>query len=398
LSKLRESHKIQKKVFDEISQTEIIKNKEQIQRFSLAVSSTKELKENLISKRKISSPKMKIINRISAITDEHSFLENSHSQKPKIDSVSPDLLEFKLESNIVSINFSNSDDDQSIIVQNPSLKNINHNTSITLPLDEYEIEALQLKSDFICLYKEKMKIVNKFYVDKINEITNDFLKLKNKMKNRKQTFIEDSMVVKDVNFSKSMIHKMKKENAERDELGFAVSWKRALSQLYNTASWLNSYLTINNIANQKIIKKMERVFKNSDMPSGKEEIEEITKSFNFSDKNEQVIKVSKNIKEFYSEELTDKDKHRAKKELEERMKGNRSKDIVTIAFYSGMIISFLLSFFLLSQIPSKYHTLLIIIIRNCTNRRFYFRLFPSFQLCVYNSFNSCWIGYKHYGF
>ena len=190
---------------------------------------------------------------------------------------------------------------------------------------------------------------------------------------------------------------MKKENAERDELGFAVSWKRALSQLYNTASWLNSYLTINNIANQKILKKMERVFKNSDISSAKEETDEITRSFNFSDKNQQVIKVSKNIKEFYSEELTDKDKHRAKKELEERMKGNRSKDIVKIAFYCGMVISLLISFFLLSQIPSKYHTLLIII-RNCTNKRFYFRLFPSFQLCIHNFFNSRWAGDKPYSF
>ena len=47
----------------------------------------------------------------------------------------------------------------------------------------------------------------------------------------------------------------KKENAERDELGYAVSWKRALSNLYNFTSWLHSYHSINLLAiKKKIIK------------------------------------------------------------------------------------------------------------------------------------------------
>ena len=50
-------------------------------------------------------------------------------------------------------------------------------------------------------------------------------------------------------------------NAERDEMGYAVSWKRALSSLYNETSWLHSYHSINGLAVQKITKKINKIFK-----------------------------------------------------------------------------------------------------------------------------------------
>ena len=46
----------------------------------------------------------------------------------------------------------------------------------------------------------------------------------------------------DKNYKKKNTAKL---NAEKDEMGYAVSWKRALSTLYNETSWLHSYHSIN---------------------------------------------------------------------------------------------------------------------------------------------------------
>ena len=46
-----------------------------------------------------------------------------------------------------------------------------------------------------------------------------------------------------------------KKTKETDDLGYAVSWRRAFTQLNSNVSWLQSYCTINYIAAQKILKK-----------------------------------------------------------------------------------------------------------------------------------------------
>ena len=48
--------------------------------------------------------------------------------------------------------------------------------------------------------------------------------------------------------------------SDNDEMGYAVSWKRSLSYLYNQTSWLHSYYSINNLAIQKIKKKSNKNF------------------------------------------------------------------------------------------------------------------------------------------
>lgn len=310
-----------------------------------------ELKENLLrSEKKIGHKDSDLSNQISEAVDFIKFRSSgiSHIENNSAESVFDVIIEGKF---IYLINkFFFSDEKRKQTGQDTPKKNFRNRPDT---LNEYEKESNSLRNHFLSLYKEKMKIVDDFYNEKLKEISEDFENLKNKMIFKRQTFINSSFIANDMTLRKSMQQSIKKENAERDELGFAVSWKRAISHLYNTCSWLNSYMSINSIANQKITKKLERVFKECDIVSAKDEVQQITDFVNFSLKNEQVAKISKNIKDFYAVELTSGNKNLAQKELDDRMKGTRIKDVITIAFYSGMIISLLFAMLLLWYISSN---------------------------------------------
>ena len=94
---------------------------------------------------------------------------------------------------------------------------------------------------FIKIYKGKIKVVDDFFKLKIENYFSELNNLENKM-NLIDNPSNDESFVKEI-------------NAERDEMGYAVSWKRALSSLYNETSWLHSYHSINTLAVEKIKKK-----------------------------------------------------------------------------------------------------------------------------------------------
>ena len=102
-------------------------------------------------------------------------------------------------------------------------------------------------SRFIIIYKEKLKVIDDFFKMKLEEYSSELKNLENKM-NLMDNPSNDESFVEEI-------------NAERDEMGYAVSWKRALSSLYNETSWLHSYHSINSLAVEKIKKKIIKIFK-----------------------------------------------------------------------------------------------------------------------------------------
>ena len=244
--------------------------------------------------------------------------------------------------NDVSINFKTEIDhnDHQIEKENLSLQVIN------------QINTLKNKQDFCELFLQKIQIIENFFNDKLNELNIEFEKLQKKMQDKKCNMqANNSTPIKETdNFDKTFRDNLIKENAERDELGYAVSWKRALSSLYNLVSWLHSYSVINSIANQKILKKCNKVLAKQGVDNASEEIREETKVLSIFREDKKVVELRKKIKLFYSEQLTNNDVKKAKKELEARMKGNRVKDTAMISFYLGIILTLLFSLVLVSQI------------------------------------------------
>jgi hypothetical protein len=211
------------------------------------------------------------------------------------------------------------------------------------------------KESFLNLFKEKTIVVNKFFKSEIASLISRYTKLCEKLESKRNSIIQklpgkrENSVINFESFKNTMIQ----ENAERDELGYAVSWKRATSNLYNVTSWLHSYCTINSIAVQKIIQKYEEVFKQIGGDLTEIEIEELSKFSDFNKKMSQVIDLRKKIKHLYADELCGGNIQLAKQELEERMQGDKSKHKSLIYFHLGMIVSSLVTIFMLTLIPGK---------------------------------------------
>ena len=70
---------------------------------------------------------------------------------------------------------------------------------------------------FICIYKEKVKFIDDFFTRKLEEYSEEIKKLESKI---------DLMKIIDNPTDEEAIQE--ELNAERDEMGYAVSWKRAL--------------------------------------------------------------------------------------------------------------------------------------------------------------------------
>ena len=106
---------------------------------------------------------------------------------------------------------------------------------------------------FLKIYKEKISVVNEFFTKKLEEFENKLENSKRKMLAKNQNLLRRNSI--EIKRANELL------NAERDEIGYAVSWKRALSTLYNETSWLHSYHSINTLAIKKIQKKIKKIFK-----------------------------------------------------------------------------------------------------------------------------------------
>ena len=201
-------------------------------------------------------------------------------------------------------------------------------------------------SKFIKIYQIKISLVNNFFLKKMEEFTE-------KLENSKQ-----KMEMKNKNLSKDEINMQrtnKQLSAERDEMGYAVSWKRALSSLYNETSWLHSYHSINILAVKKIRKKIEKIFKLLGIMGIANELNNAERDLTFfNDASDKLVLLRKNIKKLYASEFTNSDIAKASRELEHRLQGTgKIKHTRLIYFYFGIIVSCIVFFIFLSQIPSS---------------------------------------------
>ena len=245
--------------------------------------------------------------------------------KRKISKISSESIEFSNQ---------NCDENKKLIhkIKNKKKEIIKHIEDIS----EYSKEK-QLNY-FVNFYKQKIKIVEEFFKEKINEYKLKLENLQNKIDLNNSFGIE-----KNIN--------EKKENAERDELGYAVSWKRALSNIYNITSWLHSYYSINILAMKKIQKKAKKIFLLNNIYEIENSLNEIDNSFDLNIYLSQLIDLRKKIKSIYSNELTEGNSKKALEELEQRLiGGSRIKHIKLIFFYIGVIITSFLFFISLNYI------------------------------------------------
>ena len=199
---------------------------------------------------------------------------------------------------------------------------------------------------FLKIYKEKISLVNEFLIKKLDEFAKKLENSEKKMKAKNQFLSKE-----DKNYKKKNTAKL---NAEKDEMGYAVSWKRALSTLYNETSWLHSYHSINILAIHKINKKIKKIFKLIGIADIETQLNNIGREFSFfTVANNKIIELRKKIKKLYSDEFTNSDISKASKELEKRLQGTgKMKQTRLIFFYFGVIISSILFLVFLNNIKT----------------------------------------------
>jgi hypothetical protein len=199
---------------------------------------------------------------------------------------------------------------------------------------------------FLKIYKEKISLVNEFLIKKLDEFAKKLENSEKKMKAKNQFLSKE-----DKNYKKKNTAKL---NAEKDEMGYAVSWKRALSTLYNETSWLHSYHSINILAIHKINKKIKKIFKLIGIADIETQLNNIDREFSlFTEANNKIIELRKKIKKLYSDEFTNSDISKASKELEKRLQGTgKMKQTRLIFFYFGVIISSILFLIFLNNIKT----------------------------------------------
>ena len=204
-------------------------------------------------------------------------------------------------------------------------------TEIMKKIDEMSGLPDTIKMEyFFQFYREKMKIVDKFFSNQIKNNEKKFLNIQSKMKQIKKNDDDSSEISDNI--------KSQLDNHERDELDFATSFKRALSTIYNFTSWLHSYHSINLLTIQKIQIKAIKVFKKHNIKDIEKHFEDENKKYKFFDNIKKIIELRKKIQLLYADGLVHGDIKKAKKELEMLLRGTSQVTQKKIScFYVGII-------------------------------------------------------------
>ena len=189
-------------------------------------------------------------------------------------------------------------------------------------------------------YKGKIKLIDDFFNIKLEEYKAELNKLQNKM-NMMDNHSNDESFVEEI-------------NAERDEMGYAVSWKRALSSLYNETSWLHSYHSINSLAVQKIQKKIIKIFRLYKIETV-EILDKISTEYSFFGESlNRLVDLRVRIKKLYSEKFTKGNDLKAKHELEKRLQGGVQENKYHLfCLYLGIFISCLFFYILVKHVDGS---------------------------------------------
>ena len=195
---------------------------------------------------------------------------------------------------------------------------------------------------FLAIYREKIKFVDDFFTRKLQEYFEEIKKIETKI---------DLMNVIDnptdnVNISQEL-------NAERDVMGYAVSWKRALSNLYNETSWLHGYHSINSLAIEKIKKKAIKVFALYNIEIEKT-LEDINSEYPFfSTSIHRLYEVRISEQELYAKKFYDGNIKKAHKELEKRLEGTKESKKYLFCLFIGIILSFIFFYVIIKVLDGK---------------------------------------------
>ena len=291
--------------------------------------------KNKISSKEIQYKKLKTHqDEIKPLKEEENNNKNLHKKEVKKANSSNinDINNINEDYNPELRNKEKDEEMNSEILEEKSLITSEKKNEIIKRLEEISDLLDTLKLDhFMKFYDEKLKIVDEFFIFKLNEYHEKFNKIKETIFKMKEK----------TNDSKS-----DNEHHERDEFGYATSWKRALSTLYTHTSWLHSFHNINLLACQKIQKKAIKLFKNHNIFGLEKEFSKIDKSYQIFYILPKLIELRVQIKNFYAEQFTEGNLKEARSELHKSLLGHAI--IKPISYlYIGLIIAFFLFYLFL---------------------------------------------------
>lgn len=195
-------------------------------------------------------------------------------------------------------------------------------------------------SKFIQIFKDKISFIDQFFNSKLEEFITELNNLENKMNLMDDSSSEDSLIGE--------------IKSETNELGYAVSWKRALSSLYNQTSWLHSYHSINSLAVLKITKKAKKIFKLYNIEIS-EELNNIKPQFSiFGNSLNKLVELRVRIRKLYSNKFNKGNELITNKELEKRLQGGIKEGKSRILYlYLGILITLIFCYVIFKHIDGK---------------------------------------------
>ena len=195
-------------------------------------------------------------------------------------------------------------------------------------------------SKFIQIYKDKINFIDQFFNSKLEEFVTELNNLENKMNYMDSSSSEDSL-----------IGEIKSEN---NEMGYAVSWKRALSSLYNQTSWLHSYHSINSLAVLKITKKAKKVFNLYNLEIS-EELKNAKPQFSFFGNSlNKLVELRVKIRKLYSNKFNKGNDLITNRELEKRLQGGIKEGRSRLLYlYLGILITLIFCYVIFKHIDGK---------------------------------------------
>ena len=193
-------------------------------------------------------------------------------------------------------------------------------------------------NEFISLFQRQLNKISSFITKKQEELENNYVSLQNK-----------------INSSNFISTSQRPKEHERDEMGYASSWKRALSNIYNLTSWLHSYHSINTIGLKKIIKSAQKALEqyHSHISS---QLEQMMSSSLINEKSITIAGLRKKIQLIYAREFTKSNIKKAIGELDSGLKSKRTKHSTLIAYYLGVISTCFIIYLLVSFVPKEETT------------------------------------------
>jgi len=237
-----------------------------------------------------------------------------------------------------------------------------------------------------------INIVDRFYLQKFNEIKQQYKKLKSNLEklekirkkykdNLERKYLErinignimDDQEVNGVSGVNNMHNSinnyddvdkniMDRETLytfkieAKDELMYASSWMRATSDLYISTSWLEGFSNINEIASRVLIQKISTLILGDDAhipgksinhtsghvghPAYSKELIRKLEEKSFFYKKGELEDFKQKLKKFYADKFTDRNLALAEAEFDERLCGqNNLKDYFVFYFCVGVIIA-----------------------------------------------------------